>query len=136
MALAPEDDLEDLARGRRGVQHHDPQLPLHARPSCSALFLPPPFPVSTATIACLPHMLLMSVHQMHAPVHDSLTTLCQEGAGAFQWPVERCMWNEKLAFRSLEVREEYTQGGEESAPRPWRAREIHLTNCSRRITIF
>ena len=29
VALAPEDDLEDLARCRRDVQNYDPQLPFH-----------------------------------------------------------------------------------------------------------
>ncbi len=33
VTLTTQDDLEDLARGRRCVQHDDPQLPLHARPS-------------------------------------------------------------------------------------------------------
>ena len=81
VALAVEDDLEDLARGRRGVQHDDPQLPCHVRSSLLLCRCPvcaqPPFPISTASIACLPHALLMSVHRAHAPAHDSLTAFGQ-----------------------------------------------------------
>src|SRR5258708_24981491 len=49
-------------------------------PSC---FVPvcvqPPSPVSTVSIACLPHALLMSVHRAHTPAHDSLTAFGHEG---------------------------------------------------------
>src|SRR5437660_11140820 len=86
MALAMEDDLEDLARGRRGVQYHDPQLSLHARASFMLCFAPactlPPVPVPTVSVACLPHVLLMSVHRAHTPVHDSLTAYGKEGTHA------------------------------------------------------
>jgi len=80
VALTVEDDLEDLARRRRGVQHDDSQLPCHVR--CSLLLrclvpvcVQPPFQVSTSSIACLPHALLMSIH-------DSLTVLGYEGGHA------------------------------------------------------
>src|SRR2546421_7674349 len=48
----------------------------------SQIFLPPLFAVSTATIACLPHALLISAHQAHTPAHDALTAFDQEGERA------------------------------------------------------
>src|SRR5437868_437701 len=76
VALASEDDLEDLARGRRGVQHHDPQLPCHTRSSFlhRACLYSAAIPFSTVSVACLPHALPISVHRTLAPAHDALTT--------------------------------------------------------------
>jgi len=40
--------------------------------------LPPPFPVSTPTIACFPHALLISVHQTHPSAHDGFMAFGRE----------------------------------------------------------
>ena len=77
VTLALEDDLEDLARGLRAVQHDDSQLPCHVyssllHPSLVPECVQPPFQVSTASLACLPHALLVYIH-------DSLTVFGYEG---------------------------------------------------------
>lgn len=55
--------------------------PVTSIPPCC--FVPvcvqPPFPISTASIACLPYALLMSVHRVFVPVHDSLKAFGHEG---------------------------------------------------------
>src|SRR5256885_8777514 len=62
------------------------------RPPRSTLF--PYTTLFRSSVACLPHVLLMSVHRAHTPAHDSLTAYGKEGTHALPMageamPVER-----------------------------------------------